>query len=232
MSWQTIWKRKGKITPTTSNTLSHLIKISGFDTGVGQINHSAWRNYVNRIQAMLEISSATTVSEIGCGAGAFLYPLYEQGVPVTGADYSDTSIAVARKVMPDCDFYVSEANQLPYSDQKYDVALCSSVFHYFPNFEYAKLALKEIVRISKSNGKIAILDLPDLAKRDAAERYRQGELSPHEYKRLYADYQHLYYDKSYFQAMGEQMNLTLSIFDQDLPGYGNAPYRFNVIFTK
>ena len=107
-----------------------------------------------------------------------------------------------------------------------------SVFHYFSNLDYAEQVLEEMIRVSKTNAQIAILDIPDLSKRDAAESYRQGQLSAGEYECLYADYQHFYYDKAWFALIAEQLKLTISLFDQELPGYGNAPYRFNVVLSK
>ena len=85
MSWQAVWQRKGQLNKQpTQTTLHDLIKISGFDSGAGQMSDAMWRRYVSQIQKRLNIMPATTICEVGCGAGAFLYPLYQQGIFVTG----------------------------------------------------------------------------------------------------------------------------------------------------
>lgn len=196
------------------------------------MDDTLWRTYVRQIQARLAIKPSKKLLEVGCGAGAFLYPLYEQGIDITGIDYANTSIDVARQMMPEQDFRVGEANQLPFDDNRFDVTLSSSIFHYFPDLEYADQALQEMQRITKPGGQIAILDVPDLAKRAEAEHYRQGQLTVAEYKRLYAEYTHLYYAQSWFQEIAAQLNLEGALANQNLPRYGNAPYRFNAFFTK
>ena len=110
MSWQEVWQRKGNTTiPPAEITLGDLLKISGFDVGAGEMNTTVWREYVGLIQTQLDISADSRLLEVGCGGGAFLYPLAEQGIAVSGIDYADTSIAVARQMMPQGDFRVGEA---------------------------------------------------------------------------------------------------------------------------
>jgi len=232
MSWQAVWQRKGLAPSQATDTLADLLRINGYDTGAGAMDTQVWRAYVAHIQTLLHITTATSVCEIGCGAGALLYPLYEQGISVTGIDYAAPSIAVARQVMAPMAFHVGEARALPWADGQFAVALACSVFQYFSDLNYARQVVQAMVRIVQPGGQVAILDLPDMAKREAAESYRRGQLPPAAYERLYAGLPHCYYAKAWFQVLATELRLTCRIFDQALPGYGNAPYRFNVLFQR
>ena len=209
-----------------------LLAVSGFDTGTGKCTEQQWRAYVTQMQEWLAITLDKTVCEIGCGGGAFLYVLYEQGVQVSGIDYSDTSIAVAKRVMPEMDFHVGEASQPGYSNVQFDVVLSSSVFQYFPDLNYAKHVLEEIHRITKSGGIIGVFDVPDLEKQKASEILRRGALSLGEYERMYVNHQHLYYDKQWFRDIAKQLNCSIEIRDQNIHGYKNSTYRYNLKICK
>jgi ubiquinone/menaquinone biosynthesis C-methylase UbiE len=232
MTWQAVWQRKGQSAQSTTLTLADLLRVNGYDTGAGAMDAKTWRTYVAQIQKLLAINTSTPVCEIGCGAGAFLYPLYEQGITVAGIDYADASIAVARQAMPEMTFQVGEARQLPWADAQFAVALSCSVFQYFPDMDYARQVVQAMVQIVQPGGQVAILDLPDAAKQTAAESYRRGQLPPAEYERLYAGLPHRYYAKAWFQKLAHELRLSWHISDQVLAGYGNAAYRFNVFFQR
>lgn len=233
MSWHEVWNRKGRVAANVSKPLGliDLIAFDGFDIGGGCFDEANWLDYVTEIEANLNISAGNYVCEVGCGAGALLYIFYEHGVRITGVDYADTLVAVARGMMPDMMFFVGQANQLPYADEQFDVVFSHSVFQYFPYLDYAARVLQEMHRITKHGGLIAVLDIPDAAKQREAEAFRRGNMSSAEYERLYANHPHLYYDKDWFRrTLG--FSGSIDIFDQKFPGYGNSGYRFNVKIVK
>ena len=89
-------------------------------------------------------------------------------------------------------------------------SVCHSVFQYFPDYEYARRVLEEFRRVAPV---AFILDVPDLATKAESERVRAALGSkPSE---------HLYYPQSFFDGA--------SIGRSELDGYGNAPFRFNVL---
>jgi hypothetical protein len=120
----------------------------------------------------LGIRSGDTVYELGCGAGAFLYPLWQRGVKVGGLDYSSSLLDAARRG-------------------------------------------------------VAILDLPDLATRDAAEAARRTVIGEEEYRRLYEGLGHQYYDRADLAARMARPGWRVKTEGQWLDGYFHAPYRFN-----
>ena len=232
MSWRTVWERKGQIADLSKLTMANLLTFDGYDLEASKITEYEWRIYVTKTKEKLKIKSDNCVCEVGCGAGALLYVLFEQGIQVSGIDYSDTLIAIARQVMPKMVFHVGEANKLPFAANEFEAVLSCSVFHYFSNLDYAEEVFWEMYRIAKPNGMVMIMDIPDFAKREAAESYHRKLMPPDEYERLYANYPHLYYHRDWFKEIAKDLSGSMEVFDHDFPGYGNAPYRFNVAIVK
>jgi trans-aconitate methyltransferase len=146
--------------------------------------------------------------EVGCGAGAVLWCLRSSGAELYGVDYSAPLIEHARLAVPEARFAVAEAANLPFEA---DAVLCHSVFQYFPDLDYARRVLNELRRIAPV---ALVMDVPDLATRDEAERTRveAGSKSG----------EHLYYDRAFFDGA--------HVWTSDVPGYGNARFRFNALF--
>ena len=163
------------------------------------------------------------------GSGAFLYPFYLSKNKVGGIDFSEKLISVANKFIPNGDFCVGDALDLN-NKKKYDIVLSNSVFFYFKNLNYAEKVLE--LMYSKSNKKIAILDVNDIKFKDIAELKRRGLLTPEDYDIKYKKNQHLYYDKSFFINFAKKVNSEIIIFDQKINNYPASGYRFNVIIDK
>ena len=83
------------------------------------------------------LKDTDTIFEIGCGAGAFIYPFFLKGHKVGGIDYSKSMVNLAKITMPGMVFESKDAVQFEMSC-KYDIVLSNSVFQYFDSFEYAK----------------------------------------------------------------------------------------------
>ena len=128
MSWHEVWERKSQLVNDSRPTLADLIAMDGFDKGAGQFSIADWRSYTTHVLTSLGIKSGDSVCEIGCGAGAMLYAFREQGIRVTGVDYSNSLITTAHRAMPDTEFYVAEAKRVPYADNRFDAVLSHSVF--------------------------------------------------------------------------------------------------------
>ena len=54
--------------------------------------------------------------------------------------------------------FVAECNNLPFENSSFDYVFAYSVFHYFPNIDYSKTAINEMLRVAKKG--IFIGDLP------------------------------------------------------------------------
>lgn len=224
--WQKIWNKKDRV---ESIILETLIKADGFDVGAGSFKLDDWLNYTKKLFETLNLKDDDSIYEVGCGSGAFLYPLYINSFKVSGLDYSSILIELANTFMKDCSFKNDEAINLD-TKEKFDILISHGVFHYFEDQAYAKEVIKKM--IEKANKKIAIFDINDKAKEDIYHQIRMQGLSKEEYEKKYEGLDHLFYEKSWFEDLAKEFGLKIEIFDQDFDAYLNSKLRFNVIMEK
>jgi SAM-dependent methyltransferase len=223
--WEAVWERR-TLEPTRGSTLQQLMAADGLDTAFGETSESAWRDFVTRRAATLGARAGTSVFEVGCGAGAFLFVLAELGCRVAGLDRSATLIDFARRALPDGRFDVAEATALE-PEPKADVVLSCGVFLYFPTLHYAEQAIAAMA--ARASGAVAILDLPDESLRAAALAQRielaGGRAA---YNARYAGLEHLHFSREWVaQALAAAGLTAIQITDQDVVGYRNGAHRFN-----
>jgi trans-aconitate methyltransferase len=224
-TWKEIWEAR-RLDPAYGSILAQLLAADGFDMPFGRISDKAWNRHVSRTAEAIGIVPGSSVFEVGCGAGAFLYELERQGCVVAGLDASSALIRHAGQVMPRGTWIQADAAELDVS-VPYDFVLASACFHYFPTLEYAKGVLERMVR--KARRGVAVLDVPDLAKRDAAIAVRSRLAGEETYARKYDDVEHLYFERIWFQATLAGAGVTdVQVVDQQIDGYANSAHRFNV----
>jgi trans-aconitate methyltransferase len=227
--WHEIWNKRNPqgLDRSKDINLQDLIFADGFDTGAGKINSEDWVQYIRVISRNIDLAPGDSAFEIGCGSGAFLYVWYTEGHVVGGIDYSGNLISFARQAMKGMNFRVSEAIEVN-TAEKYDIVLSNSVFQYFKDYSYAKEVIERM--IIKARKTIAILEIPDLAKKEESESARRMGLP--EYDKEYKGLEHLYYEKSWFTQFSDKFGYKIEIFDQDFKNYGNSQFRFNVVIKK
>jgi SAM-dependent methyltransferase len=89
--------------------------------------------------------------DIGCGSGGFAKMAADTGAHVTGIDASEALIGEAKKQSAPADFLTGEMEELPFTDESFDVVTG------FNSFQYAadvKNALTEAKRVLKNGGKL------------------------------------------------------------------------------
>lgn len=229
MKWREVWNRRTLRVDGIAG-LQELIDLDGFDTGAGRIHADDWRRYARSVAALLGLAEGASVYEVGCGAGAFLLALREQiDIRVGGCDFAPALIGAARGALPEGDFEVLEAGDLPPAPT-YDFVVSNSVFHYFPDFEYAERVLERM--IAKSNRAVAVLDVPDLNQRDAAEGIRRDNLSAETYDLKYAGLGHLYYERRWFRDFALAHSFDCRLFPSPIPNCAQSAFRFGAILTR
>jgi trans-aconitate methyltransferase len=169
------------------------------------------------------------VFEVGCGAGAFLYPFYQQGNRVFGIDYSANLVKIALDVMPQAAISVGEAIDMPLKNQ-FNVVVSNGVFLYFPSYEYAAIVLQHMLQIATKC--IGIFDVPDLSQKEEAISRRKALIGEAEYEQNYRGIEHIYYNKDWFYQLLANEPVKVTIEDQYIRDYGNSQYRFNVFISK
>jgi hypothetical protein len=130
--------------------------------------------------------------------------------------------------MPEGHFTVASADSMA-STSCHDYVLANSVFHYFPDLDYAETVVRRMIAAAKRA--VAILEVPDMASRDAAEAARRGFLGPQEYEARYAGLEHCYYPRQWFLDIAAKHGLFARTFGQNIPGYAQNPFRFNCILS-
>jgi hypothetical protein len=131
--------------------------------------------------------------------------------------------------MKGMNFQVSEAIKVN-TDEKFDIVLSNGVFFYFKDYTYAKEVIEKM--IMKARKTIAILEIPDLAKREESETARRAALPEGEYDKKYEGLKHLYFERGWFTQFSDKYGYKIKIFDHNIKGYGNSPFRFDVLIKK
>jgi len=224
--WKDIYNKEDRLNKII---LEMLMKADGFDSPTGNFEVNDWIAYTNIHYAKLGIKQDQSIFDVGCGSGAFIYPLYLQNYIVGGIDFADLLITLANSIMPQKDFTTSEAIMLDVN-RKYDIVLSHGVFLYFDSLDYARTVI--IKMIEKAESTIAILDINDEAKREKYHATRMQTMTKEEYEKKYKDLNHYFFRKSFFEEIAKEKNLKIEIWDQDFKKYNNSQFRFNVIMRK
>ncbi|MBQ4358623.1 MAG: methyltransferase domain-containing protein [Proteobacteria bacterium] len=104
--------------------------------------------------------------DVGCGTGALLEKIRNRfpNIILNGIDIATNMLDIARKRnLSHTTFTEGDAEQLPYEDNAFDLVLCCSSFHHYPNPDQA---ISEFRRVTRPGGKVIICDmeLPDIAR--------------------------------------------------------------------
>jgi trans-aconitate methyltransferase len=206
-----------------------LIKADGFDSGAGSFSVDGWLQYTDELYKKINIKQNESIFDIGCGSGAFIYPLHINNHKTGGVDYSMILINLANTIFSNKEFICNEANSIN-TNNKYDIVVSHSVFHYFKDLQYAKSVILKM--INKANKKICIFDINDKSKEEDYHKIRMNGINKEDYQKKYLGLEHMFYDKSWFENLANEFNLKIDIFDQTFKNYTNSKLRFNVIMEK
>jgi SAM-dependent methyltransferase len=122
----------------------------------------------------------------GCGSGEECAFLAEKDALVSGLDISDELIKIARYSVPGVDFCVGDQENLPYSDESFDIVFSSLVIHY--SNDWGRV-MSEAYRVLKHGGTFVFSTHhpvrwgAEASKTDGAESFLMGytkEESAHE----------------------------------------------------
>ncbi|MEB3219733.1 MAG: methyltransferase domain-containing protein [Nostocales cyanobacterium 94392] len=140
------------------------IKVEAQYEQLADIYDLRWRSYINNTLTFLynweQIDSQSYVLDVACGTGEFERLLLDKNPTqkIIGVDISEKMLNIARtkyRTYSNVDFHQTSVNSLPFANHTFDVAACGNAFHYF---EQPLIALSEIKRVLKPNGKLVILD--------------------------------------------------------------------------
>ena len=130
--------------------------------------------FVDHVLRLLSGRASGKALDVGTGPGQMVRKMAKRlpGWSWTGVDRSPSMIRQAREDLAagaeaasisdeshrgvNVEFFVADANQLPFTDRAFDLVTCNSVLHHLQN---PKQLLAEIVRVASPNGAVLIRDL-------------------------------------------------------------------------
>ena len=99
----------------------------------------------------LEGIEAGNVLDIGTGSGLFAEAFLRKGLKVAGIDINPQMIETAKKLVPQGEFKVSDAQTIPYPDRSFDLVFMGCLLHevddYIKTLEEAKRLCRKRVCI-------------------------------------------------------------------------------------
>ena len=230
-NWHRVWSKRGVPESGSGTVLEKLIYADGFDSPLGFMEEKDWRDYVSLLAKRIQIEKSESVFEVGCGAGAFLYPFYEAGHQISVIDYSKELVNIALEAMPLAkqSLQVMEASSCKVSPL-YDVLFANHVIHYFPSLDYVSDVMNII--FNKVKRVIIISGIPNYSMKHESEKARKGLLTDKEYELKYKGLEILYFDSGWFEVIAKKAGFSVEFFKHEMPGFAQNQYRFDCVFVK
>lgn len=133
------------------------------------LNFNVYRDTFNDINKKMEFRPQDVVLDLGGGCGQITKYIAERCEKVILADGAEEAVKFAKNKLKNYhnvgySIFDITAFPLPFSDCKFDKIICYSVVHYLQDYGQFENLLKELLRISKTGGKILIGDIPLVEK--------------------------------------------------------------------
>jgi len=116
-----------------------------------------WGRFAEPARAVLAevtgIGPGMRVLDIGCGSGEMCALAAARGAEVAGIDAAEGMIEIARRRLPGADLRVGPMEQLPWEDDRFDVATAVNALQFAADFVDA---LAEAARVVRPGGSVAV----------------------------------------------------------------------------
>lgn len=128
------------------------------------IDQDEFQRVVDDVKDKLQLpGKLSAILDVGCGNGLLLSKFTNHFDNLYGVDFSPNMIEQARTIVRHGHFCIGNANDLKFGNGQFDRVMAYSIFHYFPDFDYAATVVLEMIRVSKKGGLILIGDILDHA---------------------------------------------------------------------
>lgn len=119
--------------------------------------HRLWKR---RVVALAGVKAGGRALDLCCGTGDIAFALARQGAEVTGLDFSEKMLEVARGRLQhakagNLKFIQGDAGQIPFPDNSFDAVTMGYGLRNLPSWE---TGVREMVRVAKPGGRIVVLD--------------------------------------------------------------------------
>jgi len=111
--WSEIWQQRILAEKQSDINLIDLLRLNGWDSGAGYLNSNDWIQFTKSIAQQIGLQDGMSIFEVGCGGGAFLYPLANSfDIEIGGLDYAPNLVATAKLALPKGQFSTGDACSL------------------------------------------------------------------------------------------------------------------------
>lgn len=120
-------------------------------------NQDSYQNKVilPNLLRLLKATKGQTVLDLACGQGFFAYAFTQAGAKVIGADISPELVALAKDHVPQAEFHVAPAHELPFlKDASLDAI---TIILSIQNIENVHEVFKECARVLKPQGRLLLV---------------------------------------------------------------------------
>jgi demethylmenaquinone methyltransferase/2-methoxy-6-polyprenyl-1,4-benzoquinol methylase len=121
--------------------------------------HRLWKR---RVVALAGVKPGDRALDLCCGTGDIAFTLARQGADITGLDFSEKMLDVARARLQssksktqNLKFIQGDAGQIPFPDHSFDAVTMGYGLRNLPSWE---TGLREMIRVAKPGGRIVVLD--------------------------------------------------------------------------
>ena len=139
--------------------LSYSIEIQEFYNDIAEEFAEGWYENDSLLPVLKQFVSLLPLSpkilDLGCGAGYESMRLKILGADVTGIDYSEEPIKIARQKNPDCRFEIMDFREMDASIGCFDGIVAIASFIHIPDDELI-LVFQNIRRVLKESGYVLI----------------------------------------------------------------------------
>jgi ubiquinone/menaquinone biosynthesis C-methylase UbiE len=119
------------------------------------------RERLERLVSAIDPAPDARALEIATGPGHIAMAMAARCREVVGVDITDGILAVAERTrrqrgLANVRFQRADADQLPFADGEFDIVFCRFAFHHM---EDPAIALREMARVCRVDGRVAVEDL-------------------------------------------------------------------------
>jgi len=235
-NWKNLWSNRSADqnildSGDPKTIFMELKRSNGFDVIKDKLSYDSflgqYREMRQRLSSRGPAERIRSVYEVGCGSGANLFLLEQDGIECGGIDYSPNLLTCAKQVLRTTDIRCEDACELPVEPQ-YDAVISVSVFGYFLDEAYAEVVLERMCR--KARCAMGILELADVEKKDAYTAYRK-QIIP-DYETRYKGLPRLFFSKEFFTEFARRHGMDVEFSPVKLQDYWNSQFYFDCYLYK
>lgn len=132
---------------------------------------------IARLVEAVDPTAESRVLDVACGPGFLALAFAQRCREAVGLDLTDAPLAIAEKNrqergLSNARFQRGDADQLPFADGDFDVVVCRFAFHHF---EEPARVLREMARVCRRQGQVAVEDLVTSEHRACGDYQNQFE---------------------------------------------------------